>query len=88
MTVLYTMQSWAGSVACMVAGWVASVACVLLLQAAGSKDGPQHALGVGSIVWGCGIASFVGALIESLPLPDIDNITVPLAVALTGQYVF
>lgn len=88
MTILHAMQSWAGSVACMVAGWVASVACVLLLQAAGGRDGPQRAWSVGDIVWGCSVASFVGALIESLPVPEVDNITVPLAVALTGQYMF
>ena len=72
----------------MGAGWVASTACVLLLQAAGGRDGPLQALTFINIVRGCGAASFVGALTESLPVPEIDNITVPLAVALAGQYVF
>lgn len=88
MTFLYTMQSWAGSGACMVAGWVASVACVLLLQSAGGRDGPLHALSKTDIVRGCGVASLVGALTESLPVPEIDNITVLLAVALAGHYAF
>ena len=84
----YTLQSWAGSGACMGAGWVASMACVLLLQTAGGADGPLHALSVNDVVRGCGIASLIGAVAESLPMPEIDNITVPLAVALAGHCVF
>ena len=85
---LCTVQSWAGSGACWGAGWVAGMACTAYLQAAGAREGRMHALSVRDIMRGCGIASFVGAVIESLPMAEIDNLTVPLAVLLAGHCVF
>ena len=87
-TELFSAQSWAGSGACLAAGMLASMACVLLLQATDSRDSPLQALSMGKIAWGCGASALVGAVTESLPIPEIDNITVPLAVVLAGHCVF
>lgn len=84
----FSAQSWAGSGACLVAGMLASMACVVFLEATDSGDGPLQALSMGRIAWGCGISALVGAITESLPIPEIDNITVPLAVVLAGHCVF
>ena len=87
-TMSCSVQSWAGSGACLVAGMLASMACVLLLQATDNRGGPLQALSMGRIAWGCGASALVGALTESLPIPEIDNITVPLAVVFAGHCIF
>ena len=82
------MQSWAGSGECWAAGWIASLACVSFLQSNGNRDGPLQVLDTSTVALGCGLTSFIGALVESLPVAEIDNITVPLAVAVAGRYAF
>ena len=64
------------------------MACALLLRAASSRGAPLQELSLSRIAFGCGVASIVGALIESLPLAEVDNVTVPLAVAFAGHCVF
>ena len=88
LSALFPTQSWAGSGACLAGGLEASIACALLLRAASGKGAPLQELSLSRIAYGCGVASLVGALIESLPLAEVDNVTVPLAVALADHYVF
>ena len=87
-TMSCSVQSWAGSGACLVAGMLASMACVLFLQATNNGGGPLQALSTGRIAWSCSASALVGAITESLPISEIDNITVPLAVVFAGHCMF
>jgi dolichol kinase len=45
-------------------------------------------LSVATAIRGCAICSVVAAVVESFPLREVDNLTIPFAVAVAAQWVF
>jgi len=43
---------------------------------------------VSSLIWPVIIISLVGTLVETLPVKDLDNVTVPVAAVLLGLLLF
>ena len=78
-------QTWAGSVACAVGSLVCSLLLLRFLQISGLML--QHADPI-NILAGCCIAAVAAAAVESLPLPDADNVLVPAAAAAVGLWWF
>jgi phytol kinase len=78
-------KTFEGSASMFVGGLLASLAIVLIFQAAGVFV-PQIAAGhaARAIV----VISLAATLVESLPLPDIDNLTVSLTAAALGVLLF
>lgn len=73
-------KSWAGSLGMFLGGWSFSVIVVWIFSAAGVFLYPiQYFLLPISII------SFIGAIVETLPLRDIDNITVTFSAVLLGH---
>lgn len=73
-------KSWAGSAALVLGGWAASLALVLEFQRAGvlaGRDGCEP-LTAGSAAGPLLLAAVGAGLVESLPLNDVDNLTVPV----------
>lgn len=79
------MQSFAGSTACFLGGALAAAACLQYLRSWGCLE---QQLGGWAIVVGSLLTAAVGAAVESLPLAEVDNWTVPLAAALTARVYF
>jgi phytol kinase len=75
-------KSWAGTAAVFAGGLVLSVVILAVFDAAGviPFNIPEK---IGALV----IIALAGALVESLPFSDIDNLTVPL-VAIALGYIF
>lgn len=73
----------AGSLSVFIGGWILSFAVLAVYVAAGAFAAPLtgYMLPLTLIALG-------GMLVESLPFPDVDNITVTLAAALIGHLVF
>lgn len=78
-------QSLAGSLACLGSGFLAGAACLGYLHWCATGE---LALSTSAIVWGALAAAAIGAAVESLPIPEADNITVPLSVVLTALCLF
>lgn len=78
-------QTWAGTIGCAIGAFVASVPEVLLFSSLGFFGTP---LTTATICFGCFVCAVLTAVVESLPLGETDNITIPLAVALVAPYVF
>ena len=78
---LLALQTLEGSVACFVAGALGTAAYLAYFSHAGMFAQP---LAARDIAWGSAAAALAGALIESLPLLEVDNLTVPLAAGLTA----
>lgn len=79
---LKPLQSLAGSLACAVSTFAASLWVITSFQAQGfisTQDLPREAL----LSW-CTTSAVTAALVESLPVKDWDNVSVPLAVVLLG----
>ena len=76
-------KSWLGSMGMLVGGWVFAILIALVFVNAGIFPGAfsQYLLPLTVI-------AFVGTLIESLPLKDIDNITVTAAALILGHLLF
>ncbi|MEW5316312.1 MAG: hypothetical protein WDW38_007691 [Sanguina aurantia] len=75
-------KSLAGSLACAVSTFAASLWVITSFQAQGfisTQDLPREAL----LSW-CTTSAVTAALVESLPVKDWDNVSVPLAVVLLG----
>ncbi len=71
-------KSWVGSAVFVLSSWAGSLALVLW-----TAEGTGAALpGMGTVLLACGTASLAAALVESLPLPLDDNLTVPLTAAM------
>ncbi|GLI63068.1 hypothetical protein VaNZ11_005970 [Volvox africanus] len=77
-------KTWAGSLACLIAGGVAATAYTFLFSKLGLYDRP---VGMGALAAGCMLSATVGAVAESLPLEG-DNLTVSLATVLTAVWFF
>lgn len=76
-------KSWIGSLGMFLGGWIFSFSILSIYLAADKFAGNTTAY-----LLPLTIISLVGALVESLPLKDIDNITIALAALATGYLVF
>jgi phytol kinase len=76
-------KTYIGSLGMLIGGWTLSVLILAYLTALGSLPGPMsgYLLPISLIAVG-------GAIIESLPLKDIDNLTITLAALGIGYLVF
>jgi len=75
-------KTWAGSLACLLGSFCTSVPLMTLFINHGFFHLEAHEL-----IRGCAICSAVGMLVESLPIIEYDNLTVPVAVAISSQQV-
>jgi phytol kinase len=73
----------AGSISVFVGGWLLSAFILAVYVTAGIFEKP-----FGTYVIPLTIVALVSMLVESLPFKDIDNITVTLAVAVAGYFLF
>ena len=69
----------------MAGGFVAASAFLLGFRGAGYL--PTH-LGAGEILWKALAASIVGTAVESLPIAEVDNLTVAVSSAATAWWLF
>lgn len=72
-------KSWVGSLGMLVGGWIFAVFILWIFVLAGVFPAPFSAY-LPSVT----IVALVGTAVESLPLKDIDNITVTLAAVILG----
>jgi phytol kinase len=74
-------KSIAGSAAMFVGGWVFAAAILAIYVSVGKFSGPfsSYLLGITGI-------ALIGAVIESLPFKDIDNLTVPVVAVILGYF--
>ncbi len=76
-------KSWAGSAGMFVGGWVLSVFVLWVFTLAG-----VFSSSILTYLLPITIIAIVGTLVESLPLKDIDNITVTVSAAIIGYFLF
>lgn len=76
-------KSWAGSLGMLLGGWVLSVLIIWVFSAAGVFTSP-----IQSFLLPITIIALVGTIVESLPLKDVDNITVTIAAVIVGYLFF
>lgn len=75
-------KSWIGSAGMMLGGWLLSVFVLWVFTAAGVFSGSILAY-----LLPVTVIAMIGTLVESLPLKDVDNITVTVAAVAVG-YIF
>lgn len=76
-------KSWVGSLGMLSGGWTFAIGISAIFITAGIFPGPIEEYLI-PITW----IAVVGSLIESLPIRDIDNITVTIAAMLVGHIFF
>ncbi len=76
-------KSWAGSLAMFVGGWIFALGIIGLYVLAGMFQAP-----FGMYVLPITVIALVGAMVESLPYGDVDNLTVPAVAVLLGYLLF
>jgi len=76
-------KSWAGTLGMLVGGWIFSVFILWIFISSGVFTSPLYVY-----LPAISMISFVGALVESLPLRDIDNITVTISAVILGHILF
>jgi phytol kinase len=76
-------KSVAGSLGMLLGGWVLAAFILFIFVIAGVFPSP-----FGIYLLPITIIALVGTLVESLPLKDVDNITVTLVAVLLGQFIF
>jgi phytol kinase len=76
-------KTWFGSLGMLLGGWVLSALILAVFVAASVLHGPFAAY-----LLPLTIIAVVGAAVESLPLQDVDNITVTLAAVILGTFLF
>lgn len=76
-------KTWAGSLGMLAGGWVFAAAILAVYVSQGVFPGPITSY-LPAITW----IALAGALVESLPLPDIDNLTITLAAVALGLVLF
>ena len=74
-------KSWAGSLGMLVGGWIFAVGILAVFVSAGVFSGP-----LSGFLPALTLIAFAGTLVESLPLKDVDNITVTLTAVALGQW--
>jgi phytol kinase len=77
-----TEKSWAGSFGMFIGGWILSILIVWIYCVAGIFTAP-----VISYFLPITVIAIIGTLVESLPLKDIDNITITISAVILG-YIF
>jgi len=73
-------KTWAGSAAMFAGGWLFSTGMLAALVGFGTLPGP-----LGGYMPAVTLIALAGALVESLPLADLDNITVPAVAVVIGS---
>jgi len=76
-------KSWAGSFGMFLGGWLLSILIVWIYSAMGVFSNP-----IKYYLLPISIIAIVGTIVESLPLKDIDNITITLSAVIIGQLFF
>ena len=76
-------KSWAGSAGMLLGGWLFAVGVLAAFVAAGVFPGPLAAY-----LPAVTLIAFVGMLVETLPLKDLDNFTVSAAAVALGLVLF
>jgi phytol kinase len=76
-------KSWVGFLGVLLGGWILSAFVLAVFVAAGVFPAPFTAY-----LLGITLVSFAGALVESLPFEDVDNLTITLAALIIGPLVF
>ena len=76
-------KTLAGTIGVFLGGLIFSVFVLAVFVANGVFDGPMS-----GYLWRLAIIAFAAALVESLPLKDIDNVTVPLTVVALGLILY
>ncbi len=76
-------KSWVGSLGMFAGGWLLALLILTVYIAAGRFSGPPSALALPL----AGVV-LVSAAIETLPLKDIDNLTITVAALFMGYFVF
>ncbi len=76
-------KSWAGSAGMLLGGWVLSTFVLWIFTIAG-----LFSTSILGYLLPVTVIALVGTLVESLPLKDIDNITVTAAAAIIGYFLF
>lgn len=76
-------KSWAGSLAMFAGGFIFSLVIVAIFVTAG-----VFSIGLIHFVIPILIISLAGTIVESLPLHDLDNLTVPVTAVLLGLAIF
>ena len=74
-------KSIAGSIAMFVGGWVFAIAILAIYVSLGKFSGPFS-----NYILAITLISLIGAMVESLPFKDIDNITVPAIAVILGYF--
>jgi phytol kinase len=75
-------KSWAGTAGMLLGGWVLSVFLLWVFLSAGVFSGS-----IFDYLLPVTIIAIVGTLVESLPLKDIDNITVTASAMIVGYFI-
>lgn len=78
-----SVKSWAGMAGMLLGGWVLSIFVIWIFTLAGIFSAP-----ILSFLVPITIIALVGTLVESLPIRDIDNITVTVSAAIVGYFLF
>jgi phytol kinase len=73
----------AGSISVFIGGWLLSAFILAIYVGAGGFAKP-----FGMYVLPLTIVALVSMLVESLPFKDVDNITVTVAIAVVGYFLF
>jgi len=76
-------KSLAGSLGMLLGGWTLSVLIVSIFTAVG-----VFSLPIQSYLLPITIIAIVGTFVESLPLKDVDNITITLSAVILGHFLF
>ncbi len=76
-------KSWLGSLGMLLGGWIFAAGILAAYIAAGMFPGPWLAY-LPAIT----LISLAGTLVESLPLPDVDNLTTTFVAVLLGHILF
>jgi phytol kinase len=76
-------KSWAGSLGMFLGGWIFSAAILSVFVATGHLPQPFSAY-----LLPLTLVALAGTLVESLPLHDVDNLTVSGAALLLGHWLF
>jgi phytol kinase len=75
-------KSWAGSLGMLLGGWIFAFGVLAAYLAFGIFPSP-----LSSYILPLTVIALAGTLVESLPLKDVDNLTVTLAAVIIG-YLF
>jgi phytol kinase len=76
-------KTWTGSLGMLVGGWLLAVLILGTFVTAGVFPGPWNAY-MSAITW----IALAGTVVESIPTPDIDNLTITVAAVALGLLLF